>query len=111
MNNLLSNTNTNAQEYANAPKLMQSNYNKFLAPNKSLEEVARTAADDFESFFLYQMLELTDPGVNEEFGGGHAEAAFKRIRHEHVADEITQSGGVGLSDTIYGQLLKLQEVK
>ncbi|MEC8067194.1 MAG: rod-binding protein [Pseudomonadota bacterium] len=112
MNGLsLNNTQMAAQQYASEPKLMQASYKKFLAPAQSAETKARTAANEFESFFLYQMLELTDPGVNEDFGGGHAEAAFKRIQHEHIAEEMTKAGGIGLSDTIYDQLIKLQEVK
>lgn len=111
MNNLSLNNSLSSQEYTAEPKLIQASHKKFLAPAKSAEEKARTSADDFESFFLYQMIELTDPGVNEEFGGGHAEAAFKKIQNEYIADEMTQAGGVGLSDTIYNQLMKLQEIK
>lgn len=100
-----------AQEYATEAKLIRPSHQKFLAPAKSAEEKAKVSADDFESFFLYQMLELTMPEVNEEFGGGHAEAAFKRIQNEHIAAEMTKAGGVGLSDTIYNQLMQLQETE
>ena len=39
------------------------------------EKGARTAADNFESFFVGQMLEYMTQGVevDPEFGGGHAE--------------------------------------
>lgn len=111
MNGISLNNPIAAQEFASEPKVLGSNYKKFLAPAKGTEEKARSSAAEFESFFLYQMLELTDPGVNEDFGGGHAEAAFKRIQNEYIAEEMTEAGGVGLADTIYEQLMKLQEVK
>ncbi|MAI07340.1 MAG: hypothetical protein CMF61_00130 [Magnetococcales bacterium] len=111
MSGITLNNPVEIQQFASKPKTISANHQQYLAPAKSAEEKARIAADDFESFFLYQMLELTDPGVNEAFGGGQAEAAFKRIQNEYVADEMTKAGGVGLSDTIYNQLMKLQEIK
>ena len=74
---------------------------------------AREVSDDFESFFLFQMLELMEPDMsgNEVFGGGHGEEMFASMRNEHLADNLTKSGGIGLSDTIYNHLLTLQEVK
>lgn len=76
------------------------------------QEEARQVSDDFESFFLFQMLELMDPEVADDpnFGGGTGEAMFNHIKNEHIAEAITDRGGIGLSDTIYDHLLKLQEV-
>lgn len=74
---------------------------------------AKKVSDDFESFFVFQMLELMEPDMsdNDVFGGGLGEEMFASVRNEHVADAITANGGIGLSDTIYNHLLSLQEVK
>lgn len=76
-------------------------------------ERARGVSDDFESFFLFQMLELmeTDLSNDPNMGGGVGEEMFNHMKNERIADEMTQRGGVGLSDTIYGALMKLQEVE
>ena len=97
-------------QYANAPKVKSTASFDHMAPGKTFNEKARETATEFESFFLYQMLELTDPGSPEGFDGGHAEKAFKRILNENVADEIAKSNtGIGLADSIYDQLIKIQE--
>ncbi|MFT7145121.1 MAG: flagellar protein FlgJ [Alphaproteobacteria bacterium] len=102
-------TATANKQYGSAPELQRASSVKFLAPSKSSAEKAEKAAHDFESFFLYQMLELTDPGTAEGFDGGKGEEMFRQIRNEHVADAMTKAGGIGIADTIYDQLLKIQE--
>ena len=99
-----------SQKILSEPKLQRPSSLKFLAPSKNAAEKAEKASHDFESFFLYQMLELTDPGTAENFNGGHAEEMFRHIQNEYVAEEMTKAGGVGLADTIYEQLIQLQEM-
>tara|TARA_R110000868_G_scaffold218576_2_gene469165 strand:- start:90493 stop:90834 length:342 start_codon:yes stop_codon:yes gene_type:complete len=101
--------NLDAQKLAATPAVKSAYSAKFLAPSQSSEQKATKAAHDFEAFFLYQMLELTDPGSVEGFDGGHGEEMFRQVRNEHIADEMTKAGGVGIADTIYNQLLKIQE--
>ena len=75
-------------------------------------EKMREVAGDFESFFLYQMLELTQPkdmAENKVLGGGYAEEVWRQQMNQQVANEISKNGGIGLGDTIYNQLVKLQE--
>lgn len=76
-------------------------------------EKAKGVADDFESFFLFQMLEMMEADLSNDpnIGGGVGEEMFNHIKNEKIAEEMTKRGGVGLSDTIYGELMKLQEVK
>lgn len=79
---------------------------------KSIEKQARAAADGFESFFLYQMINTMDVKTDEEFGGGFAEDMFRGFRNEFMAENITKQGsGIGLADQIYTEILKTQEVQ
>lgn len=97
------------KQYASPVELQRKSSVNFLAPSKSSTEKAEKAAHDFEALFLYQMLDLTDPGTVDGFDGGKGEEMFRQIRNEHVAEEMAKAGGVGIADTIYDQLLKIQE--
>lgn len=66
-------------------------------------------ADEFESFFVYQMMELMKTTTETEFDGGHGEEIFRHTLNEHMADSVVQAGGFGLSKVVYDQLLKQQE--
>lgn len=72
----------------------------------------REQADDFEKMFLEQMLERVftaggDEGLMAEAGPG-AEVYRSMLTSEY-AGMIAKGGGIGLSDQVYSQLLKLQE--
>ncbi len=79
--------------------------------NVERNAVYRKTADDFESFFMYQVLELMTPEPDEDnlFGGGFAEEQWRHQLNEETAKSMTQKGGVGISDHIYNQLIKMQE--
>ena len=69
----------------------------------------KTKAKEFESFFVYQMMELMKPQVDSEFSGGTGEDMFRHTLNEHMAKSITDAGGFGITNTVYKQLLKQQE--
>lgn len=66
-------------------------------------------AKEFESFFIFQMMELMKTETDSEFDGGYAEETFRHTLNEQMAGSITQAGGFGIADTVYTQLLKQQE--
>jgi Rod binding domain-containing protein len=72
---------------------------------------ARKASQDFEGFFLYQMLEMTapEPDPNNPFYGGFAEDMFRHSYHEEISKAMVKRGGIGLADTIYAELIRAQE--
>lgn len=74
-------------------------------------EKAVQTAQDFESFFMFQVLELMSPKMEEDsmFTGGFAEEIFRHQMNEQAANEIVERGGIGIADQLYGQLLKYQE--
>ena len=74
---------------------------------------ARTIADDFEAVFLGQMLKPMFEGIKPEapFGGGNSEAMWRSMQIEEYGKAITKAGGIGIADSVYQEIIKLQEVK
>ena len=75
------------------------------------EEEARAVAEEFEGFFLSQMVTAMFSNVGEEnpFGGGPGESAFRGLLHEEYAKVMAQSGGLGLADRLTSEILRYQE--
>ena len=75
------------------------------------EAEARQVAEEFESFFLSQMLEQMFTGVGEDTpcGGGAGERAVRGLLHEEYAKVMARSGGLGLADRLTSEVLRYQE--
>lgn len=73
----------------------------------------REVAEDFEAFFLGQMLQPMFASIEpaEPFGGGHAEKIWKSLMVDEVGKSMAKNGGIGIADMIQRDLLRLQEVK
>lgn len=86
--------------------------NRAELPTFSEKERMDKAASEFESFFVYQMLEQTQPDidVNNEFTGGNVEKTFRPFLNQYLAEEIVEAGGVGLKDNIIKQMQKYEEI-
>jgi Rod binding domain-containing protein len=71
---------------------------------------AKDAADKFEGQFLSMMLQQMFQGVSTDgpFGGGFGEEMFRSLMTDAMAKNMTKAGGVGLSDTIQREILKMQ---
>ena len=75
-------------------------------------EDARKTAEEFESLFLNQMFKVMFETIDVKeslFSGGHAEEVWRREYVKNLAEIIAQNGGIGLSDTVYTQMVRLQE--
>lgn len=92
---------------ANTP--VQSNSPK---PTTPFERKARESAESFEAIFLSQILKSMSIGLKSDgpMGGGHSEEVFQDLLSEEMANHIARNGGIGLSDSIYREILKTQEV-
>lgn len=75
------------------------------------EDEARAVAEEFEAFFLSQMIEqmFAQTGEDNPFGGGPGEKAFRGLLHEEYAKVMAQSGGLGLADRLTSEILRYQE--
>lgn len=77
------------------------------ASNKKLKETA----DAFEASFLSQMLKPMFEGLSTDglFGGGQAEGTWRSFLLDEMAKKTVASGGVGLSNMVMTEMLKMQE--
>jgi len=74
----------------------------------------RKAAEDFTAVALNELLKPmfdTADTANGPFGGGPAEEQFKPLMIAEIAKQIARSGGLGLAEPVYQQMLRLQETR
>ena len=73
---------------------------------------AKKAANEFESMFLEQSLdrltqsEGTEGPLGENGTGG---SVWRSMLTKEYAGQIVKSGGVGISDQVYREMMKMQE--
>ena len=83
------------------------------APNDptKFDADAQRAAQDFEAQFLSTYTEAMFAGIKTDgpFGGGHGEAVFRSMLVQEYGDAMAKSGGVGIADHVYREILQLQE--
>lgn len=81
------------------------------APNAAATARLRKTAEDFEAAFLSQMLKPMFEGLKTDgpFGGGDAEGTWRSFMIDAMAKQAVRAGGVGLSDTILSEMIKMQE--
>jgi len=80
------------------------------AASDELRAKAKDAADKFEGQFLSLMMQQMFQGVSTDgpFGGGFGEEMFRSLMTDAMAKNMTKAGGIGLSDTIQREILKMQ---
>ena len=73
-------------------------------------DAARKAAEDFEGVFIAQMMEPMFQGLRTDglFGGGNGEMIFRSLMIQEVGKEVASSGGIGISDSVYREMLRMQ---
>lgn len=71
----------------------------------------RETAEAFEASFLSQMMRPMFEGLSTEapFGGGEAEATWRSFLLDAMAKQTVQAGGIGLTNTVMAEMLKMQE--
>ena len=76
------------------------------------EDAVRRAAEEFEAVFISQMMAPMFEGLetDELFGGGPGEDIYRSVLVEEYGKSIARAGGIGLSDAIQREILRLQEV-
>ena len=74
------------------------------------DKIAETAKA-FEATFISQMLKPMFDSLSTEapFGGGEAESTWRGFLVEAMAKQTVKAGGLGLSDTIVSEMIKMQE--
>jgi Rod binding domain-containing protein len=71
----------------------------------------RRTAEQFESMFLSEMLGPMFEGLDTDGlgGGGVGEEVFRPMLIEKYAEAISHNGGVGISQSILRELVRLQQ--
>ncbi|MCG8508551.1 MAG: rod-binding protein [Rhodospirillales bacterium] len=74
---------------------------------------ARQLGQEFEGFFLGQMLKPMFEGieVEEPFGGGAAEEMWQSLQVEEMGKAFARAGGVGIADMVVQEMIKMQEIR
>ncbi len=83
-----------------------------LDPKAASEAKARKTAQDFESMFLEQTLDrvFSSSGTEGPLGdNGTGGAVYRSMLVKEYAGNIAKSGGVGIANQVYREILKLQE--
>ena len=83
-----------------------------LDPKARNEAKARKTAQDFESMFLEQTLDrlFASGGPDGPLGdNGAGGEVYRSMLAKEYAGTIAKSGGVGIADQVYSEILKMQE--
>lgn len=72
---------------------------------------ARKAAEDFESVFIQTMVQEMFTGVGKEgpLGEGEAGGAWRSLLVQEYAGTMARAGGLGVADSVYRDILALQQ--
>ncbi len=79
--------------------------------NLAATDQGQVAAQDFEAFFLSQMVNLMMSGIGTDpvFGGGPGETMFRSMMGQEYGKTLAQNGGIGIADSVMREILQLQE--
>jgi peptidoglycan hydrolase FlgJ len=82
------------------------------SPFGSANDKTRKAAQDFEAMFLEQSLErvFSSSGTEGPLGdNGTGGAVYRSMLVKEYAGALTKSGGIGIADHVYREMMKIQE--
>lgn len=101
---------TDATAQLSAINLLQGRSVDKPAPGTTRSE-AQEAANEFEAAFLSELLGHMFEGLETDgpFGGGHGEKMMRSMLVNEYGKSIAARGGLGISDTVYKELITLQE--
>lgn len=71
----------------------------------------RATAENFEATFVAQMLKPMFEGLETDgpFGGGSSEETWRGFLIDAMARQTVKTGGIGLSDRVMSEMIKMQE--
>lgn len=79
-------------------------------PSAPTTDRASKTAQEFEAVFLGQMTKLMMDSARQggDLPGGHGEEMFRGILAEQMGGIIADGGGIGLSDRVTAEIIRLQ---
>lgn len=90
---------------------LQRGENPLAGVNLAASDKGQAAAQEFEAFFLSQMVNHMMSSVTTDpvFGGGPGETMFRSMLGQEYGKTLSQNGGVGIADSVMREILQLQE--
>lgn len=84
---------------------------KNAAKAKQIEKIEQTARE-FEAVFIAEMMKPMFEGISTEapFGGGKGEEVFRGMMMQEYGKMISQTGGLGIADSVKNQMIQMQEI-
>jgi peptidoglycan hydrolase FlgJ len=81
--------------------------------NRPTKEQAMHTAKEFESVFLAQFASVVFDSIKSDgpFGGGSSEDIYKSLLAQEYGKTLSNSGGFGIADSVYKEIIKIQEVE
>lgn len=81
------------------------------AMDPAAEKRMRKTAQDFEAFFIGQMMEHMMTGIEPDsmFGGGHGEAMWRSMLNQEYGKELAKTNRLGIADHVMRGMLQAQE--
>lgn len=95
-------------------KLTGTDKSSASASATSQKDKLKKTAKDFETVFLEDAMNRLGENIGDAgpLGGGEGGGGvYRSMLMKEYAGEIVKSGGVGIADSVYRQMLKLQEAK
>ncbi|MDP1627102.1 rod-binding protein [Parvibaculum sp.] len=82
------------------------------AADETRDRRAWETAQDFEAQFVSTLFQSMYQGVGEDdpFSGGPGETMFRSMLVDQYGKQMAQSGGIGIADAVYREMLKMQEM-
>jgi peptidoglycan hydrolase FlgJ len=75
-------------------------------------ETLKAQARELESVFINTLMKQMFSGIETDknsFGGGFAEETWRGMQAEQLSTQIAESGGLGIADSLLGDLIAMQE--
>ena len=81
-----------------------------ISSNVRMDKV-KEAAQQFEAFFVGQMMEYMTAGLKADgvFGGGHAEETWRSMMNQEYGKQVAKTGKLGIADSVMKSMLEAQE--
>lgn len=82
-----------------------------MAPAGADYAAMQKTAQEFESFYLGQMLQPMFANIEpaEPFNGGSGAKIWQQMQVDEFGKAISKSGGVGIADMVLRQMIAMQE--
>ena len=86
-------------------------FQEVLEEHRRLVQTAKSVTDRMIRTITEEIVRIMQIGLETDgpMGGGHSEEVFRSVLNDEYAKVISGRGGIGIADTVYLEILKIQE--